>query len=544
MSDKEPFILRNSKAHEVAYSEVTGKITRKVNRIKDDPEPKAENPDQKISTEAGQARAPELVKVATAGQPAKPTVQTAQAGKTAGPSISKAAAGAGDANVLHAKPADTAGAPLAMPPSQKQVAAPEVTTAASAGNAEGSNNVAPSAGIAEANVVHPEDAPIKAEAVAAAANHPATDSNESMSIDTGVADDANVLRPETADSAAETLVTPPAPTHTEDTTLTADTGNTQAANIVQPVAESDEANLVHPDIAPAMPEAVVAVDGNQSTASNELKVPNASVAEEPNIVLPETADTAAQTLLVAPPPEAAEDTVLMAAADTVKPPNMVQPEAAINEANVVRPEAAPAQAEAAVVVAEDHRKGTNTLAIAQSEAPPEKLQGPAQNAAVAHKEVAASAPAAANIMRPGQSVAKEDVPVALPTPRSATANVVEEALRHENPKRVYAEPVASALEPKTMVSPMPGADSVVSDKKSVDEAVAPVAPTVVAQTVHPAAAPQAQATEEKATASITMKISAKVENHLHTVQAETARISQQLERLNTKFAAMEKAHKK
>jgi len=122
--------------------------------------------------------------------------------------------------------------------------------------------------------------------------------------------------------------------------------------------------------------------------------------------------------------------------------------------------------------------------------------------------------------------------------------VVEEALRREDPKRVYAEPVASALEPKTMVSPMPGAASVVSDKQSVDEAVAPAAPTVVAQTVHPAAAPQAQATEEKATASITMKISAKVENHLHTVQAETARISQQLERLNTKFAAMEKAHKK
>jgi hypothetical protein len=419
-----------------------------------------------------------------------------------------------------------------------------VTTAASAVNAEGSNNVAPSAGIAEANVVHPEDAPIRAEAVAAVADHPATDPNELMSIDPGVADDANILHPETAGTTAETLMIAPIPTYTEETTLTADAGNTQAANIVQPDAEIDETNLVHPDIAPAMPEAVVAVDDSQFTAPNVLKVPDASVAEEPNIVIPETADTAAETLLVAPLPEAAEDTVLMAAAETVKPPNIVQPEAAIKEPNVVRPEAAPAQAEAAVVVAEDHRKGTNTLAVAKSEAPPEKLQGPAQNATVAHKEVAASAPAAANIMRPGQSVAKDDAPVALPTPRSATANVVEEAVRHENPKRVYAEPVTSALEPKTMVSPMPGADSVVSDKKSVDEAVAPGAPTVVAQTVHPAAALQAQATEEKATVSITMKISAKVENHLHTVQAETARISQQLERLNTKFAAMEKAHKK
>ena len=362
MSDKDPFILRNSKAHEVSYSEVTGKITRKVNRIKDDPEPEAEKPDQKISAEAGQARAPELVKAAAAGRPANPTVQTAQAGQAASPGISKAAAGAGDANVLHAKPADTARAPLAMPPAQKPAAAPVVTAAVSAVNAKASNNVAPSAGIAEANVMHSEDAPAKAEA--------------------------------------------------------------------------------------------------------------------------------------------------------------------------------------AVVVAEDHATDTNTLAIAQSDARSEKLQGPAQNAAVAHKEVAASAPAAANIMRPGQPVAKEDAPVAPPTPRSATANVVEEAVRREDPKLVYAEPVASALEPETMVSPMPGAASVVSDKKSVDEAVAPAAPTVAAQTAHPAAAPKAHATEEKATASITMKISAKVENHLHAVQAETARISQQLERLNTKFAAMEKAHKK
>ena len=91
MSDKEPFILRNSKAHEVSYSEVTGKITRKVNRIKDDPEPEAEKPDQKISAEAGQARAPELVKAAAAGRPANPTVQTAQAGQAAGASVSKAA---------------------------------------------------------------------------------------------------------------------------------------------------------------------------------------------------------------------------------------------------------------------------------------------------------------------------------------------------------------------------------------------------------------------------------------------------------------------
>ena len=544
MSDKDPFILRNSKAHEVSYSEVTGKITRKVNRIKDDPEPKSEEQDQKISAEAGRAREPELVKVAPAGRPANPTVQTAQAGQAAGPSISKAAAGAGDANVLHAKPADTAGAPLAMPPAQKPAAAPVVTAAVSAANAEGSNNVAASAGTAEANVVHPEVEAIRAEAVEAAADHPATDTNELMSIDAGVADDANVLHPETADTAAETLVTPPAPTHTEDTTLTADAGNTQAANIVQPDAEIDEANLLHPDVAPAAHEAVVAVDDSQSTASNELKLPDTSVAEEANIVLPETADAAAETLLVAPPQEKAEDTVLMAAADIVKPPNVVQPEVAIKEPNVVRPEAAPAQAEAAVVVAEDHRKDTNTPAVAKSEAPPEKLQAPAPNAAVAHKEVAASAPAAANIMRPGQPVTKEDAPVALPTPRSATANVVEEAVRREDPKLVYAEPVVSALEPETMVSPLPGAASVVSDKKSVDEAVAPAAPTVAAQTAHPAAAPKAHATEEKATASITMKISAKVENHLHTVQAETARISQQLERLNTKFAAMEKAHKK
>ena len=544
MSDKDPFILRNSKAHEVAYSEVTGKITRKVNRIKDDPEPKSEKPEQKISAEAGRAREPELVKVAAAGRPANPTVQTAQAGQAAGPSISKAAAGAGDANVLHAKPADTAAAPLAMPPAQSQAAAPAVTTAASADNAEGSNNVAANAGIAEANVVHPEVEAIKAEAVAAPVDHSTTDTNELMSLDAGVADDANVLHPETADTAAETLVTAPAPMDTEETTLTADAGNTQEPNIVQADAESDETNLLHPDIAPAMPEAVVAVDDSQSTAPTVLQVPDASVAEEPNIVLPETADTAAEMLLVAPPQEEAEDTVLMAAADTAKPPNIVQPEAAITEANVVHPEAAPAKAEAAVVVAEDHATDTNTLAVARSEAPPEKLEGPAQSAAVAHKEVAASAPVAANIMRPGQPVAKEEAPVAPPPPRSAAANVVEEAVRHQDPKRVYAEPVASALEPKTMVSPMPGAASVVSDKKSVDEAVAPAAPTVAAQTAHPAAAPKAHATEEKATASITMKISAKVENHLHTVQAETARISQQLERLNTKFAAMEKAHKK
>lgn len=544
MSDKDPFILRNSKAHEVAYSEVTGKITRKVNRIKDDPEPKAEKQEQKISAEAGRAREPELVTAAAAGRPANPTVQTAQAGQAAGASVSKATAGAGDANLLHAQLADTAEAPLAMPPAQQPAAAPAVTAAVSADNAEASNNVAASAGIAEENVAHPEDAPTKSEADVAVADHQPTDPNELMSIDTDVADDANSLHPETADTAAETLVTAPAPTHTEETTLTADAGNTPAANVVQPDAERDEANLLHPDVAPTMPEAVVAVNDSQSTTPNELKVPDASVAEEPNIVLPETADAAAETLLVAPPQEAVEDTVLMAVADTVKPPNVVQPEAAVKEANVVRPEAAPAQAEAAVVIAEDHATDTNTLAIAQSDAPPEKLQGPAPNAAVAHKEVAASAPVAANIMRPGQPVAKEEAPVAPPTPRSAAANVVEEALRREDPKRVYAEPVASALEPKTMVSPLPGAASVVSDKKSVDEAVAPAAPAVVAQTVHPAAAPQAQATEEKATASITMKISAKVENHLHAVQAETARISQQLERLNTKFAAMEKAHKK
>ena len=544
MSDKDPFILRNSKAHEVAYSEVTGKITRKVNRIKDDPEPKAEKQEQKISAEAGQARAPDLVKVAAAGRPANPTVQTAQEGQAAGASVSKAAAGAGDANVLHAQPADTAEAPLAMPPAQSQAAAPAVTTAASAGNAEGSNNVAANAGIAEANVVHPEVEAIKAEAVAAPVDHSTTDANELMSLDTDVADDANVLHPETADTAAETLVTAPAPTHTEETTLTADAGNTQAPNIVQPDAESDEANLLHPDVAPAAPEAVVAVDDSQLTAPNVLKVPDASVAEEANIVLPETADTAAETLLVAPPQEEAEDTVLMAAADTAKPPNIVQPEAAIKEANVVHPEVAPAQVDAAVVIAEDPPKDTNIPAVATSEAPPEKLQGPAQNAAVGHKEVAASAPVAANIMRPGQPVAKEEAPVVSPTPRSAAANVVEEALRREDPKRVYAEPVASSLEPKTMVSPIPGTASVVSDKQTVADAVVAAAPVVGAQAVHPAAAPQAHATEEKATASITMKISAKVENHLHTVQAETARISQQLERLNTKFAAMEKAHKK
>jgi hypothetical protein len=41
-----------------------------------------------------------------------------------------------------------------------------------------------------------------------------------------------------------------------------------------------------------------------------------------------------------------------------------------------------------------------------------------------------------------------------------------------------------------------------------------------------------------------LKISAGVENHLHAVEEETARINQQLERLHDKFARIEKSNHK
>ena len=35
MSDKAPVVIKNTTPHEVSFSEVTGKITRKVNRFND-----------------------------------------------------------------------------------------------------------------------------------------------------------------------------------------------------------------------------------------------------------------------------------------------------------------------------------------------------------------------------------------------------------------------------------------------------------------------------------------------------------------------------
>ena len=546
MSDKDPFVLRNSKPHEVAYSEVTGKITRKVNRFKEDPEPKSgQQAPETTTAEAGRAAEPERITASPAGLAAQPVGASVQAAAPVSPVVSRAAAGRSDGGRLHAAagPAETAAETALPEQADTQVLPDTATTVAAAGPAQSVARAEPAVAGHTANVQHANVEPAAAAAVVTVAEQPGSAPDEFIAPPATAADAANMLHPETADPEAETVVIAPAPTGGAETTLMADAGHMQAPNIVQPAAEIDTPNIVHPDATPAAPAALTAVDDHQPTIANVVQRPEASVAADANTVHPAGAGTAAETLLPVPAPQNAADTTLSAGAASADSPHQLMQAVAAEVPNIVHPEAE--SVVAAVLVPEPADQGTDDrmLAAVEPAAAAAVSVPPVAVAAVAQEDIAVVVPAVANIMRPGHTVADDELTVAPPS-RSDSPNVVIEEARRAAPGVVSAEPKAGPVAAATLVVP-PHSDAAAGAALRAAVAAPVVAPAVaVAVPVLPAAAAAVPASAEKATASVTMKISAKVENHLHAVEAETARISQQLERLNAKFAAVEKAHKK
>ena len=147
---------------------------------------------------------------------------------------------------------------------------------------------------------------------------------------------------------------------------------------------------------------------------------------------------------------------------------------------------------------------------------------------------------AQNIMRPGHEVSAPNI-IAVPVAKNeAGLNLlqVDEAVVDGNV--VYIDPAPLEL-PDPDSTPAINADLVADADRPIDGASATPggdAPLDAGNAQH------GVDEQQKAGVSLKLKISASVEGHLQTVEAETARINAQLERLSGKYASMEKRHKK
>lgn len=114
MSDKEPVVIKNSKPHELAFSEATGKITRKVNRFSEET---AANPRSQDDTQREESAAAEvnIVRAADEGEPAAVGLKSDADGSLQTENRLKAEAGKAEPNILKVNDgASTSGEPLIL----------------------------------------------------------------------------------------------------------------------------------------------------------------------------------------------------------------------------------------------------------------------------------------------------------------------------------------------------------------------------------------------------------------------------------------------
>ena len=114
MSDKEPLVIKNSKPHELAFSEATGKITRKVNRFSEET---AANPRSQDDTQREESAAAEvnIVRAADEGEPAAVGLKSDADGSLQTENRLKAEAGKAEPNILKVNDgASTSGEPLIL----------------------------------------------------------------------------------------------------------------------------------------------------------------------------------------------------------------------------------------------------------------------------------------------------------------------------------------------------------------------------------------------------------------------------------------------
>ncbi len=114
MSDKEPLVIKNSKPHELAFSEATGKITRKVNRFSEET---AANPRSQDDTQREESAAAEvnIVRAADEGEPAAVGLKLDADGSLQTENRLKAEAGKAEPNILKVNDgASTSGEPLIL----------------------------------------------------------------------------------------------------------------------------------------------------------------------------------------------------------------------------------------------------------------------------------------------------------------------------------------------------------------------------------------------------------------------------------------------
>ena len=88
MSDKAPIVIKNAAPHEVSFSEVTGKITRKVNRFNDGKVTEANGKEETLHEQAGETSVNAQHIEANEGNTAARL--RGEAGREAGPNIQHA----------------------------------------------------------------------------------------------------------------------------------------------------------------------------------------------------------------------------------------------------------------------------------------------------------------------------------------------------------------------------------------------------------------------------------------------------------------------
>lgn len=259
MSDKQPVVIKNSAPHEVSFSEVTGKITRKVNRFNDNAVTEAGGREETLHEQAGEAVL-NRQRVVQHEQYTPDDLQV-DAGPPAGSDILHAAESAAPENRLHENGAgNPAGGDATL---QLQSARPEINKqrVPSALNAPVAGQPIEAGKIGQANILHEPVAgnqpnTIYAEASAAAQNvivlPPAVAPVEKGGGEGAGATEANPVR------LAGNAASEPIPNGLQ-------TGGA-ASNFLRPdIPESDPAknifniesgaevapNLVHPDASPS-----------------------------------------------------------------------------------------------------------------------------------------------------------------------------------------------------------------------------------------------------------------------------------------------------
>lgn len=152
MSEKLPVVIKNSAPHEVSFSEVTGKITRKVNRFNDNAAAEAGGSAETLHEQAGEA-ALNRQRVVQDEQYA-PDDLRGEAGPPAGSDILHAAESAAPENRLHENGAGNPAGGDATP--QLQSARPEINRqrVASALNAPVAGQQIEAGKIGQANILH------------------------------------------------------------------------------------------------------------------------------------------------------------------------------------------------------------------------------------------------------------------------------------------------------------------------------------------------------------------------------------------------------